>query len=388
MQFEKFSPEDGHVMSALWVDAHTLLASPKMRQLQQFLPDPRDSEKRSIIASDRQQQRIAELRGSVQRAFTGAKRANVPNYAAYIAGVTHGEDGDLPPIHVFIESPLTFQPVLPGQALGFVVIRYGELVCAVDGESQLAARFDAAAQDPALLDLPVPIKITHGKPVAWARQAFCDLNQHGVKALSSATQARDSRDVLVPIARHLAENIPLLRGRVEEAKRNLSRTDPAIMTFSTLRAFVGAVAFDIRFAHFKRDRKITLDDAAKEAVTRVALAWFSALVDAFAQPMQNRESCIVSSPSVMVALGALAHPWLALDDETRLDKQRARVRLLREINWFRGEHWIGVAGHVGTNGRLTVASIRETAARIHAAITSPTDPNFRRIRPAHTLTPN
>ena len=81
---------------------------------------------------------LYELRKDVQRLFEGAKRANVESYAKYIVAVGEMKiSGMTPPIILYSPAPLSMDDTA-------ILIPWDAQIAAIDGETQLAARYEAA----------------------------------------------------------------------------------------------------------------------------------------------------------------------------------------------------------------------------------------------------
>jgi hypothetical protein len=104
----------------------------------------------------------------VQRLFEGQKKRNVAPYADYIVGLHNGEDGITPPITLFSEGSLELQENEDGSC--FIQVPWGEQLVAIDGETQLAARHEAANMAPESKSEFVPVYICHGRDKHWARR--------------------------------------------------------------------------------------------------------------------------------------------------------------------------------------------------------------------------
>src|SRR2546428_11810475 len=132
----------GHLVASVLIDKHRFLGRVPVTQLFQMAPDPRDTENRRMFESSKELQDLLALRKEVQRMFAGAKEKNVPLYADYLIDVHHGKDGTTPAIMLFSQDQLLVEVDEHGK--GFIQIPWEKRLVAIDGETQLAARYDAA----------------------------------------------------------------------------------------------------------------------------------------------------------------------------------------------------------------------------------------------------
>src|SRR5207249_4653528 len=114
-------------------------------------------------------------------------------------------------------------------------IPYGAQVVAIDGETQLAARFVAADINSMTKQEMVPVILCHGQTIDWARQVFHDLNTLGVQPNAALSISMDQRDPLTFVARQVEKRVPFLMGRVNTVRRQLRRSDVHVMTITALR---------------------------------------------------------------------------------------------------------------------------------------------------------
>src|SRR6185436_4017810 len=120
-----------------------------------------------LVDASKELQDLREVRSEVQRNFAGAKADNVPKYAGYIVGLHQREDGITPPIILYSQRELKVHVDEAG--IGFIQIPWNLRLVAIDGETQLAARFEAANRLPETMEDFVPLYFCHGKNTAWAR---------------------------------------------------------------------------------------------------------------------------------------------------------------------------------------------------------------------------
>src|SRR5262249_40854532 len=160
---------DGHIIAGTAVDQHRFLGRVRAAQLFQIAPDPRDTENKKKLDSSHELQELRGIRDEVQRLFEGAKKKNVGPYAEYIVDLRAGEDGVTPAITLFSEAPLGVD--MREDGTGFIQVPWDKRLVAIDGETQLAARHEAANLNPDTKQEFVAVYIHHGRHETWARQA-------------------------------------------------------------------------------------------------------------------------------------------------------------------------------------------------------------------------
>jgi hypothetical protein len=125
------------------IEGHEFVTTMSGAQLLRITKDPRDSEDPKLRSSDRQLEGLFRIRQEVQRMFQGAKEKNVESYAKYIVALEDGAHGVTPQIVLFTPTDLTVQPNDQGW-YGDLFLPWDVELVAIDGETQLAARFEAA----------------------------------------------------------------------------------------------------------------------------------------------------------------------------------------------------------------------------------------------------
>lgn len=373
------NPTEGHILAGVQIDEHRFLARVKGPQLFQIAPDPRDSEDKRKLAASKEAQDMRTVRESVQRLFEGAKAKNVGSYAEYIVGIHDGRPGITPAIILYSEDRLDF--ALEGQfGHGTVLVPWGKKLVAIDGETQLAARYEAANRNPETLTDYIAVHICHGLPRGWARQAFHDLNVLAIRPNSAISVGMDARDPLTAITREVEARVPFLTERVNKTRRQLRTTDSDVTTISTLRGACATVAEGIAGVKYG-SRPVRISPDRQSAVLDAAVAWLGAVCEALGPVIEDREHQLVAAPAVLAAIGAMGHVLLDEDNpEVRQKNLAAQVDKLRNVDWSRGPQWDGVAGKLTPKGSVTVAGSKETAYAIYAALNDEGSPAFAKVR--------
>lgn len=375
----KLNPTEGHMVAGVRIDDHTFLGRIRAVQLFQIAPDPRDAEDRRKVEASKELQNLRDIREEVQRLFAGAKARNVPPYSEYIIDLSTAQsNGMTPPIILYSEDPLRFD--VDESGLGFIQVPYDKRLIAIDGETQLAARYEAANAAPQTRNEFVPIYVCHGRDKAWARQSFHDLNVFGVRPNAALSIGMDARDPLTKVARDVEAQVPFFRGRVNKVRRQLRSSDTDVVTISALRGACITLAEGI--AGVKHGtRPVPLADDVSKRVGAAAIEWFTAVTDAIGPAMEDRDNKLASAPSVLAAIGAMGHGIVNIDEPgSRASKIGGLISKLREVDWRRGKHWEGIAGKFTPKGAFSVGGSKETSYAVYDALSDDTSVGYRRVR--------
>jgi len=371
---------DGHTVAGVSLDEHRFLGRMKGGQLMQVAQDPRRTEDEKQVAADASLSETRKIREMVQRLFEGAKEKNVVPYADYLVGVHNGQNGMAPPIILYTEKQLV--PTNTPDAGGQIQIPYGTMLIAIDGETQLAARFEAASRDPSTQSAYVPVMICHGLDLIWARQVFHDLNLLGVRPNAAVGISMDARDPATGIARTIEQDLPFFKDRVNTVRRQLRRSDKHIVTITALRGACVTLAEGI--GGVKHGAKPVAVAGDPKHLAEVAKEWFGAVADAMGPAIELREHSVASAPAVLAAIGAMGHSLV--NSPNRQHEMKKLIHELKSIDWDKGDHWNGIAGKLSPSGKLSIGGSKETAYAVYRALTDPTQPNYQRIRTGALVT--
>lgn len=385
MEETRISPSQGHVISGVIIDPHTFEGKVKAAQLFQFAIDPRRTEDEKVYRADPTLQGLRRIRLEVQRLFSGKKKENVEPYAKYILEMYEKDAGITPTIVLWTSGELIQEERRDGMAQ--LMIPFEEQLVAIDGETQLAARYEARDIDPSTAKAWVAIKICHGRTVNWARQAFHDLNVLGVHPAAALAISMDGRDPMTSIARRVEEAVTFFQGRINKAKRQLSKNDTDVMTITALRGACITLAEGIGGVRYGA-KPITIDPSRLPQIERVAIEWFSAVVNRIGTAIEDRERTIASAPPVMAAIGAMGHTLAGIPSEELQSKATEYAERLTLIKWEKGKHWEGIAGKYTAKGNFAIGGSKETAYGIYSALTDTTSEGYRRIREGYSRAEN
>lgn len=374
----ELKPIDGYIVAGVRLDEHRFAGRMKAAQLLKIADDPRRSEDPKQREGNTQLETFFRLRSEVQRLFDGAKRNNVEKYAHYIVGIRAGNDGMTPPIILFSESSLADAEQDDGT--GFLQIPWDVQLVAIDGETQLAARFEAANINPDTKDDFVPVIICHGRTIEWARQVFHDLNLLAVRPNAAVGIGMDQRDPLTHVARLVESQVPFFHGRVNTTRRQLRKTDKELVTITALRGACITFAEGITGVKYGAKPVPVATEKLKQIET-AAMEWFEGLAKVIGPSIENREACVAASPAILAALGAFGHTLVGITDPyLRTAERDRRLEQLKTVLWEKGQHWEGIAGKFTPKGEFSIGGPKETAYAIYTAISDPQSPAYSRVR--------
>ena len=372
------NPTDGHMVAGVVLDENRFLGKMRGAQLLQIAADPRKTEDLKQVAASAELESLRGIRNEVQRLFEGAKAKNVEPYAHYIVALKNGQPGMTPPIILFTEQGLPIDQQPDGTA--FAQVPYGTQLVAIDGETQLAARFEAGDIDSTTKQDFIPVVLCHGRTLPWARQVFHDLNLLGVRPNAAIGISMDERDPLTHVAREVELRVPFFNGRVNTVRRQLRRSDSHVVTITSLRGAcitmaegIGGVKYGARPVPVRRENVDQLTEATAQ--------WFTAVAEAIGPAIEDREHKLAGAPAVLAAIGAMGHELTKLktsaERAAKCDEMAEKLRLVR---WEKGAHWEGIAGKFSPSGRFSVGGSKETAYAVYGALTDRNSEGYKKVR--------
>jgi DNA sulfur modification protein DndB len=375
---KKLLPTSGHIIAGTVIDGNRFVGRLMAAQLFQIAPDPRDAENKKKVDASKELMDLQGIRDEVQRLFDGAKRKNVPAYAEYIVELHDGADGITPPITLYSKNKLEVEDREDGCC--FIQVPWDEKLVAIDGETQLAARHEAANLEPETKKDFVPIYLCHGKDMGWARQSFHDLNTLGVRPNSALSLGMDARDPITRVCREVERKVPFLQDRVNKVRRQLRSSDPHVVTITSLRTACVTLAKGINGVQFG-SRPVPLEDGDLARVEVAAIDWFSAVAEAIGPALEDRETKLASAPAVLAAIGAIGSPLIKIsDDAVRRAEAKKLAGTLKTVDWARGKAWAGIAGKLSPKGVLSVGGAKENAYAVYSALADTAQAAYSTVR--------
>ncbi|MER5640140.1 DNA sulfur modification protein DndB [Kitasatospora sp. NPDC002227] len=381
---DRLDPSVGCGMRCMLVDDFTTHIKADFRLLRVITHDPvvlqSTSRNRPVDVTDRD----VELHALVQRALEGSKKANVTSYARYIERHVMGEiAGVLPPIHLWTEQSLAAHQ---DNGETFLCVPYGERLIAIDGETQLASHYYLQKSP----NVPDEVKARHEKllltavvhdnrTAAQARQFFHDLNVLAVRPNTSIGLSMDTADPLMQVVTKLSQEIPFFRGRVEQLSRQLKRNTPKVVTLQALRQCVINIAHGMSGVQYGA-RPAPMTNVDLQALEAVATRWLVAYTDAFEREFSERDEFVAGVGSVLAAVGAMAHPILDAAADTRDELLEGLLVSLRQVDWRKGDHWIGTVLSKTPKGTYTTNGPKQSAYAVYSALCEPGNAAYQGIR--------
>lgn len=321
------------------------------------------------------------LHDLIQRALTGNKLKNVPAYRRYIETVVTGGIGVLPPMHLWSEEPLV---VVRHGVLMYTLVPNGEHLLAIDGETQLTAHWSVNEQYTpeirrAHREFPLACIIHHGVSQSAARQYFHDLNVLAVRPNTSLGLSMDTQDPIMKVVGDLEAALPTLRGRVDKQSRQLKKHSLKIVTLQSLRQMVVNVAKGISGVQYGA-RPAPIEEDMLADLKAVAISWVGAYFNTFEKEIVDRETSLAGAGPVLAAVGAMGETLMRTAPEDRARVQTLMLDSLRDVNWAKGDHWLGIAGNFTAGGVFSVKGTKEVAYAVFNALTDRENGSFRRVR--------
>jgi DNA sulfur modification protein DndB len=189
----------------------------------------------------------------------------------------------------------------------------------------------------------------------------------------------DTKDPVMKVVGDLEARIPALFGQVEKQARQLNKKSPKIVTLQSLRQMVINVDKGISGVQYGA-RPAPIEDEGIDDLRDVALDWIGTYLNTFEREIRDREAYLASSGPVLAAVGAMGQVLL---QAPRADREGLRQQLLdslREVDWHKGEHWLGIAGNFTPGGVFSVKGTKEVAYAVFNALTDPANGGYSRIR--------
>lgn len=199
----------------------------------------RPSSKASELGgSDKAYSNCHELRQDIQRAFNKARKDNAQSYARYIRGLeTKGAAGGCPPINLFTPSVCRIEN-------GMLEIPFRASLVAIDGETQLEARFILLDEDVKnAADWKIPVVIWHGCGDDMARQYLVDTNLYANPINSVTAMSMDRTGRLTAAVKMAIKNAGYTDKQINQAS-DLPGKRKAITLRQVTAATVGYILGD------------------------------------------------------------------------------------------------------------------------------------------------
>lgn len=388
-----YDPSAGQPVPVIVVDETTCIGAMNIGHLLQVVPDPIASEKPDRVAEDARLRQYGELRSEVQRLVEGAKAKNAKAYGQYIVEGFRGERPAItPPITLYHPAPLDVVDLAPG--VKAVILPFGDFLTAIDGETQRIGLGYACQAEPALMQRRVAVVIHHGKEERVARQGFYDLNTREVKPNAAVAISMDSMDPATKITRTVAEQVEVIRGRVNMRRRQLRRKDDDLMTISGLRTAIVTTLLGEPGLQVGSRPMMFGDGIELERVEAAVVEVWSAILEELEDELdpERRPDVVVAAPAILAGLGVLAHhavPAPPRREGTPAMSVDEILELLEGVVWDRqftaedgtvSSVWDGIAGKFTPAGRFSIGGPKEVGYAVAKALKDPDSAEGRQIR--------
>jgi hypothetical protein len=373
--------------------------------LLQLVPSPKaEEDKRALKYASGTLRRHAEVRGLVQRMLKASQKGrNVTSYASYIASGVNGDHGSAwstPPITLWLDGQpgAVSEELLPGSGIRTITVIPGSPVVAIDGETQVTAwhelydnpeRFDTSYEK--LSAVRVPFELYFGLSVEDARQIFYDRNVEGVPVAKNLAMSMDQRDIGTQLAHRIADAVKVEHNGkivpfaklVQARKRQLTKTDPELVTLSALRVLV-ITALHGRSGLGRSSATVYEDDLPQGMTAQQAeeqlVPLLSGLIARLYPHLAARSA--ISAPAVLAGLGIAVHQatgWATSGQPLTVDQL---TELLDSVHWEReARYWDGVAASANAQGTLNFGGgAKDSGGRVADALLHPDTEYGRKIR--------
>lgn len=396
---------EGTSLTVIPFRADAVIGTIALPALLHLVPSPKlEEDKRAMKFSPGAMRRHAEIRSLVQRTLKSTQKGrNVASYARYIASGINGDFGSgwsTPPITLWLpdEPGAVSEELVPGTGICRITLLAGSPVVAIDGETQVTALHELY-DDPerfgityeALGKVRVPFELYWGLSVEDARQIFYDRNVEGVPVAKNLAMSMDQRDVGTQLAHRVAEAVKVEHdGRiipfsklVQARKRQLTKTDPELITLSALRVLVITTIYGRggleKSSATVRDTDLP-DGVSAEQLQRRVVPLLSNLLTQLYPHLAARSAA--SAPAVLAGIGIAAHQATGLATSGVPLTEADLLHLLADIRWERqARYWDGVAASANASGVLNFGGgAKDSGGRVADAILYPDSENGRKIR--------
>ena len=274
--------------------------------------------------------------------------------------------------------------VFPLGDVQFALIPNGEHLLAIDGETQLTAHYELRRHaEPETRDLhgvyPVPAVIHHGVSVEDARLFFHDLNVLAVRPNTSLGLSMNTADPIMKTVAKVEGGVSFLNGRVERMARQLTKSSPKVVTMRD----AASDGRERRQGHcwhpVRRSAGTDRGCGSRRRRRHVAIGWLSLFFETFRVEASDRENYLLTSSPVLSAIGAMGNLVINAPHHQRDDLQKKLLESLQTVNWRKGAHWQGIAGHF-SRGVFTVSGTKEVGYGVFNVLADPHNPNYLTVR--------
>jgi hypothetical protein len=159
----------------------------------------------------------------------------------------------------------------------------------------------------------------------------------------------------------------------------LPKRSTKVVTLQSLRQMVVNIAKGISGVQYGA-RPAPVDDVDLESLRQVSASWIGAYMNTFEREVVDREKCLAGAGPVLAAVGAMGQILIKTNPIDRPEVQARLLSTLEQVDWSKGEHWLGIAGNHTPSGVFSVKGTKEVAYAIFNALTDPANGGYSRIR--------
>ncbi|WNG21262.1 hypothetical protein [Cystobacter fuscus] len=355
---------------------------------------------------------VEVLREEVQREFVGARVQNVQSFSEYIERrALSAQPYSLPPQSLYtpdsvlvrlinVEKGGYIEEEPEGEgSLGLCTCWFmpGSVIINTDAETQCAALFETykrlssqsheamRAGDPHELErlkslkqrldvLAITVELHFEAQLSWAKHSFWVRNRKGIK--HSGLSINNSDDPMISVVNSILQRFPTLKASLHPKARQA--TDEHPLTLGSLSQYVACLCLGLGGLQ-KGKIPDDMDPDELDGLRQKALDWTETLATTLGDHLTSRNS-VASTPQVLAALGAMGHAVLYEKTQGNPLSLSAAIQRLSQIDWTKGQRWIGVALKLTTEGQFSQAGgAKEWTSRIYSALVTPSHPLYGQI---------
>jgi hypothetical protein len=246
----------GKTLQAIEVSRHEAVGTASLNELEHFgikspsematMPVKKNTDKPDVSAK--------ALRLAIQRTWDKTRHGRADLYKQYLLNLSKGTImGAAPPVTVYVDK----QGHLNGD--GTIHFPYTSSAIAIDGETQLEARFRLRNEEPATGDVPFAITLHHGTPEEHGIQILHDYNCYAHPIPESKLGSKNSSGGMSQTIANGVGKANVIKDVNDLNQHGAAGTKKHVASYRQAMSFVAAFA------------------VGKDALKRNATTWFAAL---------------------------------------------------------------------------------------------------------------
>jgi hypothetical protein len=203
--------QNGKPMAGIHVNDKKFQGVTSLDQLEDYglsRPSRLENAKVKERKDDKKLSDSCSLRDAIQRRFDKKRIVRAEAYAAYIKAVEYGgQFGGTPPITLYLSTAR-------GLEADCLVVPYGAVLLAIDGETQTEARFLLREEVPDSGSLHVAVTVYHDCTEEFAKQILHDYNRYASPVREKELMTINPEGPLTRVARQAIESAEIAEDRV------------------------------------------------------------------------------------------------------------------------------------------------------------------------------